>query len=64
MRVDSSITRLWARRAVLSFRPVSISHGFAAAALDAVATWRYRPSLHRGRPVAVRMLVYVDFELH
>jgi len=38
--------------------------GFSAAAIEAVATWKYRPALYRGRPVAVYMTVYVDFRLN
>ena len=37
--------------------------GFSRAALDAVASWRYRPGMVNGRPVAVRMTVSVEFSL-
>ena len=36
---------------------------FNAAALDAVRTWRYRPTLIGGVPVAVLMTVTVNFSL-
>jgi protein TonB len=37
--------------------------GFADAAIDAVRSWRYRPGLLGGRPVAVRLTVVVEFTL-
>ncbi len=38
--------------------------GFRAAAIDAVRQWRYQPGELRGRTVAVRMTVVVDFSLN
>jgi protein TonB len=38
--------------------------GMVEAAMAAVAAWRYEPGMLRGRPVAVRMTVMVEFELH
>jgi protein TonB len=37
--------------------------GFSDAAVAAVSAWRYRPGSYRGRPVAVRLAVTIDFAL-
>lgn len=37
--------------------------GFEEAASAAVRRWRYQPARYEGRPVAVRMMVTVDFIL-
>lgn len=38
--------------------------GFSAAAVRAVARWRYKPGELRGRAVSVRLTVVVDFNLY
>jgi protein TonB len=40
------------------------SFGFEEAAIEAVRQWRYRPATLRGRPVAVYLVVLVEFKLH
>jgi TonB family protein len=37
--------------------------GLAAAAVEAVAGWRYDPGRYRGRPVRVALTVTVEFHL-
>jgi TonB family protein len=47
-------------------RDVSVLRGeepFASAAVDAVRTWRYRPALLEGRPIAVYRVLKVPFRL-
>lgn len=43
--------------------PSQPDFGFEAAAIDAVQQWRYSPATLRGRPVAVYMVVVVEFKL-
>lgn len=38
-------------------------YGFAEKAAEAVAQWRFRPSIYRGRPVNVRIRFSVEFNL-
>ncbi len=43
--------------------PSQPDFGFEAAAIEAVQQWRYSPATLRGRPVAVYMVVVVEFKL-
>ena len=38
--------------------------GYSDAAIEAVRQWRYQPGELRGRAVAVRLTVVVDFDLY
>lgn len=37
--------------------------GFSESAVEAVSSWKYRPGRCHGQPVAVRMTVFVEFDL-
>ncbi len=37
--------------------------GFGDAAMEAIRQWRYEPALKAGKPVAVYMMIHVDFKL-
>lgn len=38
-------------------------YGFREKAIEAVSQWKYKPSIHKGHPVCVRVQFSVDFDL-
>jgi protein TonB len=44
-------------------RSVDRTYGLDLKAIEAVRAWRFRPGTFRGRPVAVKVLVELEFTL-